>query len=340
MPTMGAMDADAQAQDAAAPLLAELVGQVMRHAVADGVQATAVPGLHLVRLSAPGSPLPALYEPGLVLVVQGRKRARLGTQELVYDPLHCLVVSVTVLPVSQVEEASPQQPYLCLRLQVDAQQITQLLLDAQRAGRVLGVAPAGVAPGADAACGLQVTRTPLAVLDAALRLMRLLDSPADLPLLAPLVQREILYRVLGGELGPRLRALAAADGHAARIGRAVDLLRSRFDEPLRVDDLAEVAAMSTSSFHLHFKQVTAMSPLQYQKHLRLHQARGLMLAQGLDAAAAAHRVGYESASQFSREYRRLFGAPPRAEVRQWREAVAAEGDGPDAGSDGGPALPR
>lgn len=313
-----------------AALLAELVDHVMRHAPADGVHATPVPGLQLIRLSAPGTPLPALYEPGLVLVVQGRKRAQLGTQQLVYDPLHCLVVSVTMLPVSQVLEASVQRPYLCLRLQVDPQDIAQLLLAAAQAGLVLGAAPAGAAgpagvAAASAACGLQVTRTPPEVLDAALRLLRLLATPADLAMLAPLVQREIVYRVLSGELGPRLRALATADGHAARIGRAVGLLRSRFDEPLRVDDLAEVAAMSASTFHLHFKQVTAMSPLQYQKHLRLHQARTLMLAQGLDAAAAAHRVGYESASQFSREYRRLFGAPPRADVRQWQGGAPGDG---------------
>ncbi len=292
---------------AAAP--AELIALVREFAPADGVHATAIPGLQLLRLSQSGAALPARYEPGLVLVVQGRKVATLGTQRLVYDPLHCLVVGVTMLPLAQVVQASAEQPYLCVQIQLDPHEIGQLVLES----------PPGRASAAPA-CGLQVAPTSPELLDAALRLLRLLKAPHDAPVLAPLVLREIVYRALTGELGARLRALAVADSHARRIARAIELLKQRFAEPLRVQEMAHAAAMSPSTFHQRFKQLTAMSPLQYQKQLRLHHARALMLGQGLDAAAAGHRVGYESASQFNREYRRLFGAPPRAQVRQMQAA--------------------
>jgi len=158
------------------------------------------------------------------------------------------------------------------------------------------------------------------LLDAALRMVRLLDTPQDIPVLAPMLQREIYYRVLRGRLGRRLVDLAEGDGGSRRIVRAIEWLKHRYTEPLRVDELAEVVHMSPSALHHRFKAVTAMSPLQYQKHLRLHEARRLMFSDGLDCAAAGHRVGYESPSQFSREYRRLFGAPPRAEIARLREA--------------------
>jgi AraC-like DNA-binding protein len=289
----------------------ELVALATEFAPADGGHDTAIPGLQLLRLDEPGALLPARYEPGLVIVLQGRKQARLGGQTLVYDALHHLVVSVTMLPLSQVIEASRDRPYLCVRLQADPREI----------GSLVTASPETLAP-AMPAQGLELARTSPELLDATLRLLRLLKAPKDAPVLAPLVLREIYYRVLTGELGPRLRQLSVADSHAQRIARAIDLLKRRFAEPLRVEDVAKAAAMSPSSFHEHFKQITTMSPLQYQKQLRLHHARGLMLGQGLDEAEAGHRVGYESASQFSREYRRMFGAPPRAEVRQTIGVVA------------------
>lgn len=294
----------------------ELVAWVQAFAPTDGTHDTSVPGLQLLRLSEPGAPLPALYEPGVVLVVQGRKVATLGTQRLVYDPLHCLVVGVTALPVAQVIDASPERPYLCVRLRAEPQHIGELARALPPTDTATATAPASDDSALRSGFGLELSRTTPELLDAALRLLRLLKSPQDAAVLAPLVQREILYRVLIGELGPRLRALSVVDSHTQRIARAVEWLKHRYAEPLRVEDVARVAAMSPSTFHQHFKQVTSMSPLQYQKRLRLHHARQLMLAHGLDVAAAGHRVGYESASQFSREYRRLYGAPPRAEVRQ------------------------
>ncbi|MFO1339909.1 MAG: AraC family transcriptional regulator [Burkholderiaceae bacterium] len=300
------------ADPAARRLRAEMIGLASQFAPTDGLHDTAIAPLQIVRASAPAQALPAVYEPGLVMVLQGRKQARLGHELLRYGPLHCLVVAVTMLPHAQVTEASPETPYLCLRLNVDPRELAALVLDA---GAAAGVAAApGLAPALSR--GLQLTPSSPALLDAMARLLRLLRTPADVPVLAPLAIREVFYRVLTGELGPRLRALAVAESHAQRIGRAIALVKRRYAEPLRVDEVAEAAHMSPSSLHLHFKQMTSMSPLQYQKQLRLHRARQLMMAEGLDAADAAHRVGYESPSQFSREYRRLFGAPPREEIRQ------------------------
>ncbi|MBI3349797.1 MAG: AraC family transcriptional regulator [Burkholderiales bacterium] len=269
----------------------------------DGLHATALPWLRLIRASAPAQPVPAVYEPGLVLVLQGRKRAQLGERVVHYDAMQCLLVPMTLLPRGQVLEASPAKPYVCLRLSCETQALAELLLDADTP-----------APADDTDAGLQVAPVTAPLLDAALRLLQLLDSPQDLRTLAPLLQREILYRVLTGPLGPRLRTLVHTDGVTRRVARVIERLTQRFAEPLRIAELAELAHMSPSTLHLRFKQLTALSPLQFQKALRLQQARRLMLTDGLDAASAAHRVGYESPSQFSREYRRLFGAPPREDI--------------------------
>jgi AraC-like DNA-binding protein len=203
-------------------------------------------------------------------------------------------------------------PYLCLRIDLDARLIGELLLQVGRS----------VANGASTDRGLFVARTSPQLLDAVLRLTRLLDQPRDASILAPLVMREIHYRLLVSEAGHRLRELCIVDSQVHRIARAIELLRKRFTESLRIDDLAAAAHMSASSLHHRFKAVTAMSPMQFQKQLRLHEARRLMLTEGIEAAAAAHRVGYESPSQFSREYRRLFGAPPRREIETVRSLAS------------------
>jgi AraC-like DNA-binding protein len=288
------------------------IALALARAPADGLHETPLPGLRVIRASAPALPVPAIYEPGLVLVLQGRKQARQGERVVQYDAMQCLLVPVTALPRGQVIEASPGKPYLCLRLSCETQALAELLLDVE--------APATPA---EADAGLQVAPVTAPLLEAAVRLLRLLDTPADLKTLAPLVQREILYRVLTGPLGPRLRALAQGDGMARRLNRVIEQLTRRFAEPLSIDELASLAHMSPSTLHLRFKQLTALSPLQFQKTLRLQHARRLMLSDGLDAASAAHRVGYESPSQFSREYRRLFGAPPRADLAQMRETARA-----------------
>jgi AraC-like DNA-binding protein len=291
---------------------AELIDLVARFAPVAGMNATAIAPLQLLRADQPAPLLPAVYEPSLCVVVQGSKQASLAGELFHYDALHCLVVAVTLPTVGRILQATPERPYLCVRINLDVREIGALMLEA-------GLPPEPPAP---LQRGLQVMRVSDTLLDAVLRLLRLLALPRDIPVLAPLLLREIYYRALMGELGPRLRELSVADSHAQRIARAIELLKRRFDEPVRIGEVAQAAHMSESSLHHHFKQVTAMSPLQFQKQLRLHQARRLMLSDGLDAAAAGHRVGYESASQFSREYRRLFGAPPRAEIDQVRNQAA------------------
>jgi AraC-like DNA-binding protein len=291
---------------------AELADRVARNTPADGLNGTRVPGLALIRATAPSQPLPSVYHPSLCVVVQGRKRALLGEEVFVYDPLHYLVVSMTLPITGQIIDATPQQPYLCLRIDIDPRLVTELLAQL----------PPSTPPREPAARPLFLARTSASLLDAVLRLARLLDTPEEAAVLAPLALREIHYRVLTGELGERLRHLCEVDGPSQRIARAIELLKQRYAETLRVDELAAAAHMSPSALHQRFKAVTTMSPLQFQKQLRLQEARRLMLVDGMEAAAAGHRVGYESPSQFSREYRRLFGAPPRREIASVRLATA------------------
>jgi AraC-like DNA-binding protein len=292
---------------------AELAAVIERHARKNGLQPTIIDALWLMRATSPSQPLPGLYEPALCIVVQGRKHALLADETYVYDALNYLVISVTLPMAGQIIEASEQRPYLCMSIDIDTSIIGDLLMQS---------GPRDTSK--DRECrGLYVARTNAGLADAVLRLARLLDEPRDAPVLAPLILREIHYRVLGGELGFRLRELCVTDSQTQRIARAIDLLRSRYAEPITIDDLASAAHMSTSSLHHRFKEVTTMSPVQFQKQLRLHEARRLMLTQGMEAATAAHRVGYESPSQFSREYRRLFGAPPRREIDTVRDGITA-----------------
>lgn len=291
-------------------LRAQMVDLTLRHTSGDGAHDSAIPCLGLIRAGcATDRPKPALYEPGLVIVLQGRKMVELGDDTLFYDPLHFLLVSMTMLPRGQVIVATPDKPYLCVRVSCDTQTLADLMLE---------VGPASSDAPINAQSGLNVAPVSEPLLGATLRLMQLLDSPEDQRVLAPLLQREIFYRVLTGPLGPRLRTLAQQDSATRRLSRAIDELNRRFHEPISIDELASVAHMSPSTLHQRFKQLTSFSPMQYQKQLRLQHARRLMLAEGLDAASAAHQVGYESASQFSREYRRLFGTPPRADIEQLR----------------------
>jgi AraC-like DNA-binding protein len=301
---------------------AELADRIARRTVHEGMNECSIRGVGLLRFDSPSQPTPSVYEPSLCIVVQGRKIAQLGEETYTYDPLHYLVVSMTLPIVGQVIQATPDKPYLCLRLNIDPALIGELQ-------QQVAAADPSAAPGEPGGRALYLARTSAPLLDAVLRLVRLLDTPKDeAAVLAPLALREIHYRVLVGELGHRLRELCVLDSQAQRIARAIELLKQRFHEPLRVETLAEAAHMSTSTLHHRFKAATSMSPLQYQKRLRLQEARRLMLLEDIEAAVAAHRVGYESPSQFTREYRRLFGAPPRQDVlatRQQAPAVANAG---------------
>ncbi|MCY1288224.1 AraC family transcriptional regulator [Pseudomonas jinjuensis] len=290
----------------------ELADIILRHCPADGLHETAVESLVLARGNciSPGR-MPTLYRPALCVIAQGAKELRLGSELYRYDELNLLVVSVT-LPVSgQVVEAAPERPYLSLRLDIDPGDLTRLIAEAGLAGTA--PRPAGR--------GLYLQRLDSTVLDALLRLMRLLDTPRDIPMLAPLYIREILYRLLRGPQGHLLHDIAMTDSQTHRVTRAIEWLNRNFDKALRIDELAREVNLSASTLHHRFKEVTALSPLQYQKQLRLQEARRLMLSEGLEVAVAGHRVGYESPSQFSREYSRLFGAPPLRDLASLRQSL-------------------
>lgn len=288
--------------------IAELADLIERHAPSDGTHATAIDGLHLSRLSAPSEPILGVYEPSFCVIAQGRKRVLLADEVYHYDPAQYLMASVALPTAGEIIEATPERPYLGLRLGLDLGEIASLLAE--------------VGPGAfaDDAPRRALAVSPLepGLLDVVVRLVALLDRPGDIPVLAPLARREIAYRLLTGDQRAQLRQIAAADGRSRRVVRAIRWLKDHYAEPLRIDDLARRASLSPSALHQHFRAVTALSPLQYQKQLRLQEARRLLLAEDLDAAAAGFRVGYESASQFSREYRRLFGRPPRLDVQALR----------------------
>lgn len=279
----------------------------------EGSHETAVKGLHVHRIVHCGGPSHGMQTPALGLIAQGSKRIMVGDELYVYDPMHYLVSSVDLPVMGQVTGATEDKPYLGLRLDMDVEEITALIRDESLPPPTH----------ADASRGLYVNRLGTPMLDAVLRLLRLMDTPEDIPILAPMIKREILYRLLMNGSGARLRQIALQDSQTQRIAKAIMMLRQNFDQPLRVESIARDVHMSVSSLHHHFKAVTAMSPLQYQKQLRLQEARRLMLIDMTDAATAAHRVGYESASQFSREYSRLFGAPPLRDTRRWRDSAGA-----------------
>lgn len=271
----------------------------------DGAHTTGYPGLSLYRWSQPTHPCPGLAEPSLCVIAQGQKQVALGDQRLDYDPSQFLLISADVPVASHVTVASPEAPYLALSLRLDHATVCELAPQT-----IAGQRTPPLQPGPAVAVG---PAEPV-LYDALTRLVALQESPRDMAVLAPLVMREITYRLLTGPQGARLRQMFVGDGSGQRILRILQWLRAHYAEPVRIEDLAREAHLSPSALHQHFKSVTAMSPLQYQKHLRLHEARRLMLSDGLEAAEASFRVGYESPSQFSREYRRLFGAPPRRDV--------------------------
>lgn len=275
---------------------------------------TAIPGLSLWRRDEPTEPTSGMYEPSICWAAQGAKRVVLGDDTYVYDAHHFLITSVDLPTVWQIIEASREKPCLGLVLKLDLREVSQLMVDSHLPPPRAQQSSRGMATG-------EVT---LPLLTAFQRLLDLLDEPKDIPILAPLVRREITYRLLVGDQGARLRQMASAGSQSHQIARAIDWLKGNFTQPLRIDDLATQVNMSTSTFHHHFRALTAMSPLQYQKWLRLHEARRLMLTERLDVTNAAFQVGYESPSQFSREYNRLFGAPPLRDITSLRQLPPGE----------------
>lgn len=285
-----------------------MVERIAQALPADGIL-DILPSLRLARSSKLTEPIHNVYEPAFCFVAQGGKQALLGEEVFRYDPGHYLIYTVDLPLTFQVIEASAERPYLGFRLNLDSATIAAVMMEA-------GLEPQ---KGSARLKAMDVSTIDVNLLDAVLRLVRLLDAPDECPMLAPLIIKEIVFRLLVGGQGARLSHLVTATGDTQRISKAIGYLRENFDQAVRMEAVAQELGMSLSSFHHHFKSVTAMSPLQFQKQIRLQEARRLMLGEDLDAASAGFRVGYEDPAYFSREYKKLFGAPPQRDIAKLRD---------------------
>lgn len=286
----------------------ELVERLSLAIPSDGA-AEPLKGVRLYRAASPTELHHSVFEPAFCLIAQGAKEICVGDQVYRYDPYHYLLATVELPVVSQVVEASAARPYLSLRLMLDSALVSSVMVEAA----------SSEPESRSSVSAFDVCPLDGGLLDAVVRLVRLLASPAEAPVLGPLIMREIVFRLLMGAQGGRLRHLAVLGGHSHRIAGAVKRLHREFDQPLRIDHLAQELGMSVSGFHHHFKAVTGMSPLQFQKQLRLQEARRLLVSADVDAASVGFQVGYNDASHFSREYKRHFGEPPMRDVERIRE---------------------
>ncbi|MGG1516837.1 AraC family transcriptional regulator [Paenibacillus oryzisoli] len=286
--------------------LAELIG---RHAKAKGMNQTAMPSLFMIYHTKPTEPVYRVYKPSLCVIAQGLKEIFLAQERFEYGPADFLISSMHLPVIGQVIQASAEIPYLSLKLEFTQHEILEVLQSAD----------IHISSKENAKRALFVGQMQDSLLDAILRFARLLDDPKEIPFLAPLYKKEILFRLLHGQYGSTLAQIAMEGSSTYRIRETIEQITHHFDQPLRIEELAELANMSISSLHRIFKEVTAMSPIQFQKQLRLQEARRLLMSESADAAEIAFRVGYESASQFNREYSRMFGLPPRADIKRLRE---------------------
>jgi AraC-like DNA-binding protein len=287
--------------------LDELVERVTR-ALPENGALEVFPGFFLARSSRPTEMMHSVFKPAFCVIAQGSKQVLLGEEVFRYDSGHYLISTVDLPIVSQVVEASAEKPYLSFRLNLDASLVASVMMESG----------AEIRKGDVPVKAMDVSSIDANMLDAVVRLARLLETPDEMQVIAPLIIREVVYRLSRGEQGARLGHLLTSAGDTRRISRAVEQLRENFDRPLRIDDIARDLGMSVSGFHHHFKSVTAMSPLQFQKQIRLQEARRLMLGEDLDAASAGFRVGYEDPSYFSRDYKKHFGAPPQRDIAKLR----------------------
>ncbi|MBT2696431.1 AraC family transcriptional regulator [Bacillus sp. ISL-40] len=284
----------------------ELTKIIEHYTGRDGTYNTDIPSLFFSRYSNDTGPHYGVYKPSLCIIVQGMKEVLLSQESYQYGPADYLVASVNLPIIAQVTEASPEVPYLALKLEITPNEILEVLREFQM----------GVDKKENAKRGMYVSKIEPSLLDAVTRLARLLDTPKDIKVLAPLIVKEIIYRVLQGEHGGMLKQIAIEGSSAHQISDVIEHIMNNYEKSFKIDELAEIANMSVSSLHRHFKEITAMSPIQFQKQLRLQEARSLLLSESADAADVAFRVGYESPSQFSREYSRMFGLPPKEDINR------------------------
>ncbi|OOM78021.1 AraC family transcriptional regulator [Clostridium sp. BL-8] len=284
----------------------ELAHLIEQFATKDGFNSTAIPTLDLIRASSEHEQLFSIYEPSLCIIAQGSKVVLLGTETYKYDPTSYLVASVKLPVTCKILEATSKHPYLCINLTFTSDQILQILKESQDV----------FSENNNLGKGVVVNKTTSILLDAAIRLVNLLNKPKDIPVLAPLFIHEILYYILQDNQGYLVNQFIGSGSNTHSIAKAIHLINNNFSKPLRINDLAKNLNMSPSSLHHQFKEVTAMSPLQYQKQIRLQEARRLLLSGITEAAEAGFQVGYESPSQFSREYARMFGMPPMNDMKR------------------------
>lgn len=288
----------------------DLATLIMKHTEGNGVHLTAIDQLNIARSDTMSTTTYSLDEPRLIFLIQGKKEVLLNEETYSYDAGQFLVLSVALPMSGRVVEATPDKPCLALKLSLDLLQLCELVAQMSFSSTKQE----------NSVRGLSVSNADATLIECVLRLVKLLETPQDIPILAPIRLRELYYRLLISEQSEAVRRIATSGSSMQRIASAIQLIKAEFTQPMRIEDLARQVKMSTSSFHQHFKQVTSMSPLQYQKQLRLLEARRLMLAENFEAIAAAYQVGYESGSQFSREYSRMFGAPPMRDIERLRTA--------------------
>ncbi|PHM60099.1 AraC family transcriptional regulator [Xenorhabdus ishibashii] len=269
---------------------------------------TAIPHLTLCHLEQPTAPIGWLYDPNIMVIAQGTKRVTIGDRSYYCDPLQLLVTSTNIPTITQIYTASEEKPFFSLMLKLDIQEVSKLMVENK----------VTIKRQTQDTCGLAITSATTNLLNCFNRLLDILNTPEDIPVLSPLIHKEIIYRLLKSELGGRLQQMATQESPSYQISQAIQWLKEHFTEPVKIEQLAKIAKMSLSSFHHHFKAVTSMSPLQYQKWLRLHEARHILLTQHQNMTTTAFQVGYESTSQFNREYSRLFGEPPCRDIKQFR----------------------
>lgn len=290
-------------------LKSELAKLIERHSDQDGVYKTAIPYLYFIRYSHVTERAYGIYNPSVCFIAQGSKEVLLAHERIEYGPSDYLISSMNLPVTGQVIKASPEAPFLSFKFEFTLNQILEVINDSE----------IQISLHENSKRALFVGKIELSILDAILRLALLLDNPKEIPFLAPIYKKEILYRLLQGQYGATLAQIAVEGSKSYSIRDAIEQIINNYERPLRIEELAEMSGLSISSFHRNFKEVTAMSPIQFQKQLRLQKARRLLFAESGDAADIAFRVGYESASQFSREYSRMFGSPPKADIKRLKE---------------------